>query len=75
MINLIEDTEDHHYYFTYHHSAGDSITMMSEEDLDSNVFGIASIFYLLASSEQSLPLPNINQAKLNEYINNYRNAQ
>lgn len=75
MINLIQDTEDHRYYFTYHHSAGDSITMMSEEDLDSNVFGIASIFYLLASSEQSLPLPNINQAKLNEYINNYRNAQ
>ena len=26
--NLIADTPDHFFYFKYHHSAGDSMTMM-----------------------------------------------
>jgi carboxypeptidase Q len=48
MINLVKDTPDHKYYFTYHHSAGDSMTMMNADDLDGNVLGIACMFYILA---------------------------
>lgn len=31
MINLIEDNESHDFYFSYHHSAGDSMTMMNPD--------------------------------------------
>ena len=31
--NLIEDTPDGKYYFTYHHSAGDSMSMMATTGL------------------------------------------
>lgn len=61
MINMIEDTPDHKYYFTYHHSAGDSMTMMNADLLDGNVLGIACMFYVLADLENSIPLPNIKQ--------------
>ena len=48
MKNLIEDNESHDYYFAYHHSAGDSMTIMNADDLDSNVLGVAAMFYILA---------------------------
>jgi carboxypeptidase Q len=64
MANVIEDTPDHRYYFTYHHTAGDSITMMNADDLDSNVLGSASLFYILADIENSIPKPKINMEKL-----------
>lgn len=60
MNNQVNDTADHAYYFKYHHSAGDTLTMMSREDLDSNVLGVAAMFYLLADLEVSLPKPKIN---------------
>ena len=31
MKNLIKDTPDHKYYFSFHHSAGDSMTMMNAD--------------------------------------------
>ena len=59
MINLIEDTPDHEYYFTYHHSAGDTMSIMDPDLLDSNVVGVAAMFYILADLENSIPKPNI----------------
>lgn len=51
MANVVEDSSDHRYYFSYHHSAGDSMSMMNPEDMDSNVVGIASMFYILGDYE------------------------
>jgi carboxypeptidase Q len=48
FLNLIEDTPDKQFYFKYHHSAGDSMTMMNADDLDSNVVGIAAFLYIIA---------------------------
>lgn len=48
MINLIEDTPDHEYYFTYHHSAGDTMSIMDPDLLDGNVVGVAAMFFILA---------------------------
>ncbi len=31
MKNVVQDTADHKFYFTYHHSAGDSMTMMNAD--------------------------------------------
>lgn len=67
MVNLVTDDDDnkfHKFYFTYHHSAGDSMTIMNADDLDSNVLGIASMFYILADLENSIPLPNIKMDKV-----------
>lgn len=58
ICNLIEDTPDHKFYFTYHHSAGDSMLMMDANQMDSNVLGIASLLYILADLETSLRKPN-----------------
>jgi carboxypeptidase Q len=51
---LIEDTPDHKFYFKYHHTAGDSMTMMNADDLDSNVVGIASFLYIIADLDQTV---------------------
>ena len=59
MINLIEDTADHEFYFTYHHSAGDTMSIMDPDLLDSNVVGVAAMFYILADLDNSIPKPNI----------------
>lgn len=64
MVNLVTDNDDNKFYFTYHHSAGDSMTIMNADDLDSNVLGIASMFYILADLENSIPLPNIKMDKV-----------
>lgn len=55
LRNLIKDNASHDFYFMYHHSAGDSMTMMNADDLDSNVVGLASLFFLLADADESLP--------------------
>lgn len=68
MVNVVNDTTDHQYYFTFHHSAGDSMTMMDPVQLDSNVRGIATMFYILADLDESIPKPNIKQDKLEEII-------
>jgi carboxypeptidase Q len=44
----VEDSTDFKFYYKYHHSAGDSMTMMNSADLDSNVVGIASFLYIIA---------------------------
>lgn len=46
--NVIEDSPDHSFYFKYHHSAGDSMSMMDPDDMDSNVVGIAAFLYIIA---------------------------
>lgn len=55
MANSVYDTPDHSFYFTYHHSAGDSMSMMDADDMDSNVLGIATMFYILADLDNTLP--------------------
>ena len=52
--NVIQDTPDHSFYFKYHHTAGDSMTMMNSDDLDSNVVGIAAFLYIIADLEVSV---------------------
>jgi len=55
MINLIKDNETKDYYFQFHHTAGDSMTVMNPDEMDSNVVGIASMFFILADLDQTLP--------------------
>jgi carboxypeptidase Q len=55
MRNIVEDTEDGQYYFTYHHSAGDSMNILDADDMDSNVMAISSLFYILGDSQDRLP--------------------
>lgn len=55
MRNLIADNATEDFYFTYHHSAGDSMTMMDADDLDDNVVAIASMMYLVADLDETLP--------------------
>lgn len=52
--NIIQDTPDHSFYFKYHHTAGDSMTMMNTDDLDSNVVGIAAFLYIIADLETTV---------------------
>lgn len=59
MINLIEDTDDHKFYFRYHHSAGDTMSIMDPDLLDGNVVGLAAMFYMIADLETTIPKPNI----------------
>lgn len=63
MINLIEDSDDHTFYFRYHHSAGDSMTIMDPDELDSNVLGVAAMFYILADLEKTIPRPGLENLK------------
>jgi carboxypeptidase Q len=55
MANSVYDTVDHKFYFTYHHSAGDSMSIMNADDMDSNVLGIASMFFILADLDNTIP--------------------
>ena len=65
MINLIKDTEDHRYYFTYHHSAGDTMSIMNPDELDSNVLGVACMFFILADLEQTIPRVHTSEGLIN----------
>lgn len=64
ICNLIADTPDHKFYFKYHHSAGDSMSMMNPDDMDSNVVGIAALLYILADLETSLRTPQIQNLRV-----------
>jgi carboxypeptidase Q len=55
LNNKIIDNESHDFYFTYHHSAGDSMLMMNAEDLDDNVVAIANLMYLIADLDEPIP--------------------
>ncbi|KAM3139128.1 hypothetical protein pb186bvf_008726 [Paramecium bursaria] len=55
IANIVNDTPTGDFYFKYHHSAADSISMMNPDDMDSNIVAIASIMYLVADAEQTLP--------------------
>jgi carboxypeptidase Q len=53
--NIIEDTPDSKNYFSVHHSAGDSVSVLSKEDMDKNSIAIASMFYILADLPKRFP--------------------
>jgi carboxypeptidase Q len=55
MRNLIEDTPTRDYYFRYHHSAGDTMSVMNADEMDDNVVSIASMFFLIADMKEDLP--------------------
>mmetsp|Transcript_8180 Transcript_8180/g.1109 ORF Transcript_8180/g.1109 Transcript_8180/m.1109 type:complete len:101 (-) Transcript_8180:53-355(-) len=63
MRNLIQDFNDktHPYYFTYHHSAGDSMEVMDPDMMDDNVIMIASMMYNIANRNERLPRTNFKQ--------------
>ena len=68
--NNVEDTLALDWYYRYHHTAGDSITIIDPDNLDTNVVGIAALLYILADLEVSLrdvsnTLPVNLQTKLN----------
>ena len=67
MANVIEDNASHDYYFSYHHSAGDSMTVMNADDMDSNVVGLAAMMFILADLENTIPRPGLTpQANLRQ---------
>jgi carboxypeptidase Q len=55
MRNLVDDTDDKSYYFTYHHSAGDSMNVMDSNDMDKNVIVIAGMLYIIADLPFAIP--------------------
>lgn len=55
MNNLVKDNPTNDFYFTYHHSQGDAMTMMNADDLDDNVIAVASMFYIIADMNQTIP--------------------
>lgn len=62
MANVVQDNASHDFYFQYHHSAGDSMTMMNPDNLDSNVVGVAAMFFILADLDDTIPrsaVPNL----------------
>ena len=52
--NTIKDTDDHSFYFRYHHTAGDTISIMNPDETDSNVVGIASFLYIIADLDKTV---------------------
>lgn len=54
LNNIVNDTADHQFYFKYHHSAGDSMSMMDPDDMDSNVVGIAAMLYIVADLDATV---------------------
>ena len=56
MANIVDDNDSHDYYFSYHHTAGDSMTVMNPDDMDSNVVGLAAMMYILADLDETIPL-------------------
>ena len=53
--NLIKDTPDSKFYFTYHHSAGDTVSILDKDDMDRNVAAIASLFYIIGDIPERFP--------------------
>lgn len=54
LRNLPKDTSDSEFYFRYHHSAGDSMSIMDPDEMDSNVLGIAGMLYILADLDKTV---------------------
>lgn len=52
--NIVEDTDDQQFYFTYHHTRGDSMSIMDPDQMDSNVLGIATLTYILADLDSTI---------------------
>lgn len=58
---IVKDSPEHNFYFKYHHSAGDSMSMMNPDEMDSNVVGIATFLYILADLETTVrSVPTLN---------------
>jgi len=55
MRNEIKDNASNDFYFSYHHSAADTMSIMDAEDMDDNVIMIASMMYLIADLDVTLP--------------------
>lgn len=55
MINLVNNDETQGFSFQFHHSAGDSMTVLNPYVMDSNVVGIASMFFILDDLDQTIP--------------------
>jgi carboxypeptidase Q len=51
MRNLIRDLPNDAYYFTFHHSAGDSMDIMNPDWMDDNLVMIASMMYIVADMD------------------------
>ena len=67
LRNLPKDTPDSKFYFRYHHTAGDSMSIMNPDEMDSNVLGIAGMLYILADLDKTLrDVPTENLIKLIE---------
>lgn len=54
MRNIYKDPNDD-IYFKYHHSAGDTMNILNPDELDSNVFAISSMMYIIADYPDRLP--------------------
>lgn len=59
MINIVDnDPLNDSYdvdYFNYHHSAADTVSILDPTDMDSNVIGIAQVFYYITNLPSKLP--------------------
>jgi len=53
--NEIVDNDTRDFYFSYHHSAGDTVDVLDADDMDSNVKAIASLFYIIADMDERFP--------------------
>ena len=49
--NLVNETVNNEYYFTYHHSIGDSVSILDTKMMDKNVAAIAALAYIIANGE------------------------
>jgi len=47
--NLVNETSNNEYYFTYHHSVGDSVSILNSDMMDQNVAAIAALAYLISN--------------------------
>lgn len=44
------------------------MTMMNADEMDSNVLGVACMFYIIADLDASIPKPKINEVKLEQIL-------
>lgn len=52
--NIVEDTPDQQFYFTYHHTSGDTMSIMNPDELDQNVLGLAVLSYILSDLDVTI---------------------
>jgi carboxypeptidase Q len=55
MSNINSEAPNYEYYFTYHHTAADSMNIINPDFMDRNVIGTAAMFYLIADLPERLP--------------------